>query len=338
MAAKDLDIVDDEGHPRLVYDFINGQVQEQAFLAAYNSDRLHHAWLLTGPRGLGKATFAFRVARFLMGQNRADQILDPDHGPLAVAASDADARLIAAKAHPDLLVLEREEGKKNIPVEAVRTIGEFFSKAPSRSKYRVCIIDAVDDLNINSANALLKILEEPPERGILFLISHSPGKLLATIRSRCRRLGFTPWPEAEVKRFLSLRTDAKGDDLTRLLKLSAGSPGRGVRLWQEQALDMDILAERILSDEPPPRAELLRYAGVFKASGKQDGLRKFTLFVECLEARLREAALSAPTPLKAQAISQLWAKLSTAAAEAEGVNLDRGDYFWAMIQDLRSVV
>jgi DNA polymerase III subunit delta' len=338
MAVREKDIVIDENHPRFVYDFINGAVQEQAFLTAYNSDRLHHAWLLTGPRGLGKATFAFRVARFLMGQNRSDQAFDPAQGPLGVAEADADARLIAASAHPDLLVLEREEGKKNIPVEAVRTIGEFFSKAPSRSKYRVCIIDAVDDLNVNSANALLKILEEPPERGIIFLISHSPGRLLATIRSRCRRLGFTPWPEAEVKRFLSLRTDASGDDLTRLLKLAAGSPGRGVRLWEDRALDMDMLAERILSDEPPPRAELLRYAGEFKASGKQDGLKKFTLFIDCLEARLREKALSAETPLKAQAISGLWVKFSTAAAEAEGINLDRGDYFWAMIQDLRSVL
>ncbi|MDC7681795.1 DNA polymerase III subunit delta' [Asticcacaulis sp. BYS171W] len=324
-------------HPRAVFDLINGEPQEHALIDALSRGRLHHAWLLCGPEGVGKATFAYRAARYLMGRDR-----DRGFGLLGMSPDDADARLIVAQSHPDLLVLEREEkdGKtrKNITVDAVREVGEFFSKAPSRSAYRVCIVDAVDDLNINSANALLKILEEPPERGILFLISHSPGKLLATIRSRCRRLGFSPWDDAMVHRFVESRTELPEETLERLVVMAKGSPGRALRLWEDGALEMDELAAKLLSKAPPSRFELLPLMTLFKTNNsKVDGPKKFTQFITALSERVREQALSADVPARGRMWSELWTRLNAVLPETEGINLDRGEYFWSIVKDIKSI-
>ncbi len=323
--------------PRENFAFENGVAADRAFVTAYEKDRLHHAWLLCGPQGVGKASFAFRAARFLMGNAR-----DPHSGTLGMSPDDPDVRLITAGTHPDLLVLEREMGetrlKKNISVDAVREIGEFFSKAPSRSPWRVCIIDSVDDLNVNSANALLKILEEPPHKGILFLISHSPGRLLATIRSRCRRLSFAPWSDEAVRAFISRRISVGDDDMTRLVRLAHGAPGRALSLAEEGVLEMDAFAGRLLSGSPPPRPDLIQAAAQFKASSaKNDGARKFATFLACLTDRLHERALSAETSQSGQNVARLWEKLSNAAAEAESVNLDRGDYFWLIYNELSAI-
>lgn len=317
--------------------FEQGEGPDQAFLSAYEKNRLHHAWLLCGPQGLGKASFAFRCARFLMGRDR-----DVSSGGLNMSPDDADVRLITAGSHPDLLVLEREMGesklKKNISVDAVREIGEFFSKAPSRSPYRVCIIDSVDDLNINSANALLKILEEPPHKGIIFLISHSPGRLLPTIRSRCRRLTFVPWTDQAVSAFVRKRLDVDEETLGRLVRLAHGAPGKALSLMEEGALEMDAFAGRLLEKPLPPRAELMQAAATFKSSSaKNDGAKKFAIFITCLTDRLHERSLSAETSQNGQIYSQLWSRLNVSVGEVESVNLDRGDYFWSVYNELASL-
>ncbi len=323
--------------PRVSFDFENGEGPDQAFLSAYEKNRLHHAWLLCGPQGLGKASFAFRCARFLMGHDR-----DRHYGALGMSPNDADVRLITAGSHPDLLVLEREMGdtklKKNISVDAVREIGEFFSKAPSRSPYRVCIIDSVDDLNINSANALLKILEEPPHKGIIFLISHSPGRLLPTIRSRCRKLTFVPWSDVAVSDFLKRRTDIDEESQGRLVRLAHGAPGKAISLMEDGALEMDALAGRLLEKPPMARPDVMTAAAMFKSSSaKNDGAKKFATFMACLTDRLHEQSLSAETPQKGQTVAQLWSKMSLAVGEVESVNLDRGDYFWSIYNELNTL-
>lgn len=317
-------------HPRDSFALSRIDALDRAFLTAYERGRLHHAWLLCGPQGLGKASFAYRCARFLTGHER-----DMRNGLLGMSPDDPDGRLISAQSHPDLLVLERDMARKNILVDAVREIGEFFSKAPSRSAYRVCIIDSVDDFNLNSANALLKILEEPPHKGVLFLISHAPGRLLPTIRSRCRRLNFVPWPDESVRNFLSGRIRADEDALTRLVRLAHGAPGKALSLYAEGALDMDSLAGRMLSRPLPPREELTSTAAMFKSnSAKADGARKFATFIACLGERLHERALTAPTPHAGQSTANLWSRLSTVVTEVEGVNLDRADVFWSIYNDL----
>jgi DNA polymerase III subunit delta' len=323
--------------PRDTFALEHVDIQDAAFISAYDRNRLHHAWLLCGPQGLGKASFAFRCARFLLGTTR-----DPEFGALGMSPEDADVRLVTAQAHPDLLVLEREMGetklKKNISVDAVREIGEFFSKAPSRSPYRVCIIDSVDDLNINSANALLKILEEPPHKGIIFLISHSPGKLLATIRSRCRRLNFPTWTDAGVRSFVQNRLEVDEEHLGRLVRLAHGAPGRALGLVEEGALELDAFAGQLLSSQKPDRGALMAMAAQFKsASAKSDGARRFATFITCLSDRIQDRALSAETPQIGQSFAQLWSRLSNSVAEIEAVNLDRGDYFWSIYSDLSKI-
>ena len=166
----------DIGHPRDSLRLFGCDGAEQAFLAAMELGRLHHAWLLVGPEGVGKATFAYRAARRLLGARPA-----PALGPLGAEPEDPVFRQVAARAHPDLLVLERDDGegraRRSIPVEDARQLPEFFAKSPGRAAYRVAIIDTADDLTANAANAVLKTLEEPPARGVLFLVSHRPGAL-----------------------------------------------------------------------------------------------------------------------------------------------------------------
>lgn len=169
--------------------------QIAAFLAAAESGRPHHAWLLTGPRGIGKAQFARTAAARLL----ADASVFPSAGSaFAIPEDHAAARLLAAGSHPDFRVLERLTNEKtgtlarSITVDQIRHLRTLFATAPSMGNRRVIIIDSVDDLEKGGANALLKSLEEPPASTIFFLVSHAPGRLLPTIRSRCRVLAFRP--------------------------------------------------------------------------------------------------------------------------------------------------
>ncbi|MGC1304573.1 MAG: DNA polymerase III subunit delta', partial [Caulobacteraceae bacterium] len=201
-------------HPRFSYRLDHIEAPAEAFETALSRGRMHHAWLLTGPEGIGKASFAYRAVRRLLGAAPA-----AGFGPLGASPDDPASRMIAAQSHPDLIVLERAvEGvtRKSIPVDEARRLPEFFSKAPAIAAFRAAIIDAADDLNVNAANAVLKTLEEPSGRGVLFLVSHAPGRLLPTIRSRCRRLAFSRWSEPDLAAFARTHCDVDGEDAERL--------------------------------------------------------------------------------------------------------------------------
>jgi DNA polymerase-3 subunit delta' len=209
--------------PRLTYGFVGREAQEAMLAEGLAGRRMHHAWLLSGPKGLGKATLAYRTARIALGATHKGV------RPLDVESEDPVARKIAAQAHPDLFVLrrgynERGRPRREIAVVDAREWGFLFSLAPSQGGLRVAIIDAVDDLNRNAANAILKTLEEPPARSILLLVCHAPGAALATIRSRCRRLALKPLNDADVRQALG----GVGDDA--LVKLAKGRAGRAIAL------------------------------------------------------------------------------------------------------------
>lgn len=320
-------------HPREVFDYDRGEAVEQAFLDAWARGRLHHAWLLTGPEGMGKATFAYRAARRLLGAAP-----DPAYGRLGCSPEDAEARLVAARAHPDLLVLERavEDGKlkKFISVDDARGLPEFFSKAPSRAGFRVAIVDAADELNANAANALLKTLEEPPERGVIFLVAHAPGRLMATIRSRCRRLGFAPWPEAEVAAFVRRRVDLEPEAVDALARMAAGAPGRALRLAESEALALDALARELVAGGRPSASALVKLADSFRGG---EGQARFELLFERLAEAVRARSTAQAAGGQVERWAALWDRLSAAPGQAEAVNLDRADIFWSNLADLQAL-
>jgi DNA polymerase-3 subunit delta' len=317
-------------HPRSLFTLDGVESQSEAFEQSLQRGRLHHAWLLTGPEGLGKANFAYRAARRLLGAKASLA-----HGPLGAAPDDVVCRMIAAQSHPDLLVLERggDGARKVIPVDEARRLPEFFSKAPALGPYRVAIIDAVDDFNANGANAVLKTLEEPSGRGVLFLISHAPGRLLPTIRSRCRTLAFRPWTDSAVSNFIRGRLqEAKdGDQISAMAK---GSPGRAVALTQTNAMELDRFAQEMVSSTVSVASpSLMSLAESFRGS---EGADRFVLFLNRLSNAVEAKALQSDAAAAAR-WAELWDRLSSLPGRVEGLNLDRADAFWSAVTDIRAL-
>lgn len=316
-------------HPRDRFDLIPDADAEAAFVDALDRGRLHHAWLLRGPEGVGKAGFAYRAARRLLGAAP-----DPGRGLLGTRPDDPVSRLVSAQSHPDLLVLERlvEGGKtkRNISVDQARDLPEFFAKSPSQARYRVAIIDAADDLNLNAANALLKVLEEPPERGVLFLITHAPGRLLATIRSRCRRLAFPVWSEDRLAELVARRTGVVGEPARRAAAMAGGSPGRALELAEGPAVEADELARGWVRAAAVDRAEQLAVIDGFRGA---EGQARFDMLMERLIAAVRERALEAG-PGQGARWAELWTRLSELPDRASGLNLDKGDVLSGALADL----
>jgi DNA polymerase-3 subunit delta' len=321
-------------HPREAFDLEGHEAAEQAFEEARGRGRLHHAWLLTGPEGVGKATFAYRAARRLLGAPPAS-----GHGLLGAAPDHPVSRQIIAHSHPDLFVLERlgEDGKvrKVIPVEEVRELPEFFSKSPASAPHRVAIVDAVDVLNDFGSNALLKILEEPPPRGVLLLVCHSPGRIIATIRSRCRRLAFSPLGLEDTARFVRAREDVNAEEALRLAKMAGGAPGRAWTLAQANAIALDDAARALLADLPQVDEGLaLSLADKFRGG---EGQAQFNLLMDRLAERVH--ALTAERAGQGEGglapWAEAWETLQSLPREAEALNLDRADALFSALRELR---
>jgi DNA polymerase-3 subunit delta' len=321
-------------HPREVFELTGHDPAEAAFEDARARGRLHHAWLLTGPEGVGKATFAYRAARRLLGAPPA-----PAFGVLGADPEHPVSRQVLNRAHPDLLVLERigEDGKlrKAIPVDEARRLSEFFSKSPATAPHRVAIVDAADDLNVNAANALLKTLEEPPPRGVLLLAAHSPGRLLATIRSRCRRLAFSPLGLEDAADFVRARADVTEEAALRLARMSGGSPGRALQLAAAEAIVLDDAAREIVGHLPAlDEALALSLADRFRGG---EGAAQFALLFERLSERIRSQVTTAAERGQGglDRWAQAWETLQRLPREVEALNLDRTDALFTALRQLR---
>lgn len=307
-AAPETDREPNAPHPRETFSFFGHEQEERALSDALQSGRMHHAWLLAGAKGLGKATLAYRFARAALGAER----IGPR--PLDVDPQDTVARRVGALSHPDLFVLRRglnERGKprREITVDDARELGHFFSLAPSEGGMRVAIIDAVDDLNRNAANAILKTLEEPPARSVLLLVCHAPGAILPTIRSRCRRLALRPQPDAIVRAALG-----GGDDA--LVALAKGRPGRAIA-YAAQGVDARF------ADVRSAQAALRRgEAGAMLAAlyDKMGGepFEKLAAVLELAGEWTRAAGVEEG----GEAWAEAWSALETLRAEAEGLDMD----------------
>ncbi|MEO9899561.1 DNA polymerase III subunit delta' [Nisaea sp.] len=226
---------------------IGHEVAETAIHDAISSGRIPHAWMITGPAGIGKATLAYRFARYVLSGGAEEEgpglfgdVLPKATASLAVSRDDPVFAQIAAGSHPDMLVIERgydEKRKKmrgEIVVDDVRKIGSFLRLTPSLGGWRIVILDCADEMNRNAANAVLKLLEEPPRQALILLVSHTPGRLLPTIRSRCRTVRLGPLSDNQVTELLAIhQPELSPETSATLVALSEGSIGRALGLAAE---------------------------------------------------------------------------------------------------------
>jgi DNA polymerase-3 subunit delta' len=279
-----------------------------SFLAGWRSGRMHHAWLLAGPKGVGKASFADAAARHVLAGGEGER--------LGGRAGHPALALLAAGSHPDFRRLERTENDRGtlraeIGVDEVRALLPMFVTPPSLDGWRVVIVDAADDLGRAAANALLKTLEEPPARTLFLLVSHSPGRLLPTIRSRCRTLRFQPLGDAAVRAVVCAeRPDIDATECDALVRIAGGAPGRALRF---AGLDIGTLTaslERLATSGTTADALALARS----LAGKTAQAR-YEAFVELVPGFLAERARTMSGPALAKAVL-LWEKAHALAGEA----------------------
>jgi DNA polymerase III subunit delta' len=302
---------------------------ERTLLDAYKGGRIPHAWLIGGPPGIGKATLAFRLARYVLAhpdpwapevQKVTSLAVDPGH-PVA--------RRIAAQAQGDLLVLERSINEQTgklytvIRVDDVRRTVSFFGSTAGEGGWRIAIVDAVDDLQREGANALLKVLEEPPRRSLLLLISHAPGRELPTIRSRCRRLLLRPLETEDVARALAEATGRGADEpeVRQAAEAAEGSIGRAIGLLDGPALALRQRVLELFTQLPDPDPRALHALG--EAIGGSDP-KTLEAFMDLVNGWL-SVRLGAGEQGKVQMarVAETWEKVNRAAREAEIYNLER---------------
>jgi len=302
---------------------------ERTLLDAYRSGRLPHAWLISGPAGIGKATLAYRMARFVLAHPDPAAKAAQAAVSLAVAADQAVARRVAAQAQGDLLVLERvineRTGKlyQDIRVEDVRRSVSFFGSTAGEGGWRIAIVDCVDELNPSGANALLKILEEPPRRALLLLVSHSAARVLPTIRSRCRLLALRPLSADDVARAAAaaLGREAADDDIKAAAAVADGSVARALALLDGDALALrnDILA--LLAKLPALDPQALHALGD-RLYGTDAAL--LAAFVDTVNSWLSaQLGGGANDPARLARVADTWDKINQAARDAQEYNLER---------------
>ncbi|HJU19937.1 MAG TPA: DNA polymerase III subunit delta', partial [Stellaceae bacterium] len=239
--------------PRANPDLVGHEAAERALRRFYDQDRLPHALLLCGPRGIGKATLAFRFARFLLARPGPAEAGEG----LAVDSASGAFRRVAAGGHADLLTVERawdprrQRLRGEILVDDAREIALFLHLTPAEEGWRIVVVDGAEEMNTSAANALLKILEEPPQRSLLLLVSHNPGRLLPTIRSRCRRFVLAA-PEPGLVRQLILRhrPELDASEAAALAELAEGSVGRALELADAGGLALYRSLVEILASLP----------------------------------------------------------------------------------------
>lgn len=262
--ADDSDSQNPTPPPRANPHLVGHGTAERELLRLYHAGRLPHAILVTGPRGIGKATLAFRLARFLLAQSSPVEELgeavlagSEDEAGLAIDPGSGVFRRVAAGGHADLLTVERAWDPRRrrlrgeIIVEDTREIAAFFRLSAAEEGWRIVIVDGAEEMNRNAANALLKILEEPPDRGLLLLVSHNPGRLLPTVRSRCRRLVLVPLPTPLAAELLRrYRPQLDEAEAVALSVLSGGSVGRALELAEAGGLELYRSLTELLAQVP----------------------------------------------------------------------------------------
>lgn len=339
--------------PRANPDLYGHERAEKALLEAYASGWPAHAWLICGPRGIGKATLAYRFARFVLAGGGAGEggglfgAAAPSTS-LALSSDNRVFRRVASGGHADLLTVERSLDDKGrlrseIVVEDTRKISDFLHLTPAEGGWRVVVIDNADEMNRNAANAVLKIVEEPPAQAIVLMVSHAPGRLLPTIRSRCRRLALKPLEESTIIRILGeQRPELPAEDAQALARLAEGSAGRALELADQGGLA--LLREMLGLLDTLPRLDVVMLHKLAGRMGGAEGEAAFRTVTELLRwwlARLiRSGGMGGEVPGEVIAGEgglysrlansrnldrwlEVWEKIVALFARVESLNLER---------------
>jgi DNA polymerase-3 subunit delta' len=331
-------------HPRATTMLFGHQDAEQTLLSAYRGGRLPHAWLISGPAGIGKATLAYRMARFVLAHPdpRAPDVQAATS--LAVDAEHPVARRFVAQAQGDLLVLVRTINEKtgklrqDIQVDDVRRTVTFFGSTAGEGGWRIAIIDSVDELNNEGANALLKILEEPPQRALLLLVSHSSAHVLPTIRSRCRLLPLRPLTPEDVAQAAAgaLGRSAEDADIQAAAAVADGSVSRALALLDGDALAMRSRILALLDRLPAVDGRALHALG-----DQLYGVDAAPLaaFLDTVNAWLStQLAQGSRDPARLVRVAEAWEKINSAARDAEEYNLERKPLVFSVFGTLADAV
>ena len=317
----------------------------ESLASSMSNGRMHHAWLLTGPSGIGKASVARAAAAWLLSERvNSRDTFDTKITKFSVSLDDPGANLVFNGAHPDFLAIapvldDNKSGQ--IKIDQIRAMVPFMAHKPARGGFRVTVIDSMDDVNRNGANAMLKLLEEPPENSVIFLISSRPGQLPPTIRSRCRVFRLSPLDAFSCRDVLTKKwpdADAKQVDL--LSELCAGAPGRAISLAESGASDCYQVACSLLAETKANVSAMAALTGKW-GRGAAAGRKSREGAVFCLDRLLRLAALTAsgrnpfvPCDFEVPAIRVLCGRHSSAqlavfhgefmqgSAKAEGLYVD----------------
>jgi DNA polymerase-3 subunit delta' len=363
-------------HPKVTETLFGHEVAEQEFLNCYKSGKLHHGWLITGAKGIGKATFAWRMAKFLLSQpidgNQVNGLFENSSENQTNGVDKnfdkAITTRILAESEPRLVVIrksfdeKRKTFRSSIRVDEVRKLKTFFSLSVSDGGGRVAIIDSADDLNINAANALLKTLEEPPKNTVFLLISHSPQNLLPTIKSRCRELRLNNLMESDLVSALGqINLSIPENDSAIYSLLGSGSVGNSIRLLEHDGANLYRTLLSFLNQLPNLNGlELEKFIGTLSGNKNRSRLELFIELLNMVIARISKAGIVGynssdnilnnekeifgklcPNPI----IAKKWAELALIQSEnlkhGLAVNLDPGslilDTFFRIEEYARAV-
>lgn len=357
--APEADRLEGFPHPRETAELFGHEAAEKELCRSLHAGQVHHGWLMTGPPGIGKASLAYRFAKCLLAAPQERRV---DGGSLTVPDDSQASRQVRVLSHPGLLVLRRPYDHKakrfmaSIPVDEVRRLRSFLAHRASEGSWRVVIVDAADDLNVNAANALLKSLEEPPQRMVFLLVSSEPGRLLNTIRSRCRRLDLgaleTPALMAAAKQaFAASEVDPPADDVAKnLARLAQGSVRRFIGLHSAGGIELHEKIGEILGQLPQ-----VKWGGIHdlaESLGAAAASERYTLYHELLFDELAQIIKAAATgagdgprqalaerliaPERLASWAALWETLVREEAETRALNLDRKAFILGTLQRIEA--
>lgn len=343
-APPEADRFEDAPHPREAGRLIGHAEVEQALLDAYRADRLPHAIIIGGPSGIGKATLAWRLTRFLLAHPDPAAAAVRSAASLYVPEDHPVAHKLAALSHGDVFLLRREWNEKakrpftEIRADDVRHAIHMFQQAAGAGGYRICIVDSAEDLNRAGANALLKLIEEPPPRSLFLIIAHRPGQVLSTLRSRCRRLLLKPLTNGEIAAVVATLgepwSNADREAIAMAAARAGGSVPAALRLLGGRGLELDREIQRLLADLP-----FLDWRAVHELADQVTGRDStadyemmMVAIVDWIDAVIsREAGRGAA---RLAPLAEVWEKAAEAARETEVLNLDKRPFILSLFADL----